>query len=281
MNTAFHTQRNVLFAYKQKEPCPPLPDVFMQHCYEIHYFHRGQGTYWLNHQMIHVKTGTLLLMDGSIKEEDRMCTNFSDHCVSTRFLFDPAVTDMLHQALMINHPLKPFLELSHFHLHLSKHEMEEIESAMTRLNALYKQSTAVSQHRFLFNFLDLLMCICRLCEPALEKKLEATDKEKYVQQTIDFIEANYMENIRLEQIEAHLHVSKHHLTKIFREATGMTIFDYLYQTRINRAMLLFHRNKELSVTDVCYEVGFKNPAHFSRWFKKQTGMSPDRYRKTL
>jgi AraC-like DNA-binding protein len=130
-------------------------------------------------------------------------------------------------------------------------------------------------------FLDLLFRIYGYCQKPLEVKPQfPSSKEHHVQGIITFIEANFQEDIHLEEIERSLHLSKFYLVKIFKEVTGITIFTYLYQRRINQAKVLFLLDKQKSVTEICYEIGFKHPAHFSRIFKQLVGCTPEKYRKT-
>lgn len=73
-------------------------------------------------------------------------------------------------------------------------------------------------------------------------------------------------------------MSKYHLAKVFKEMTGVTIFKYLYQRRINQAKIEFLLSTA-SVTEICYQVGFNYPSHFTKVFKQLTGLTPEQYKR--
>jgi len=124
------------------------------------------------------------------------------------------------------------------------------------------------------------MFIYGQCERMLRAAVApVSERERSVRKIVSFIEHRYAEDITLDQLEKQVYLSKQYLSKIFREATGMTIFDYLQRRRINYAKLLFSLDPASSVTDVCYDVGFKNLSHFSRLFKEQEGVSPEQFKK--
>lgn len=61
--------------------------------------------------------------------------------------------------------------------------------------------------------------------------------------------------------------------------TGLSPINFLIKIRINIAMnLMAHFNYKIG--DIAYETGFYSPQHFSLTFKKMTGVSPHKYRKT-
>lgn len=62
-----------------------------------------------------------------------------------------------------------------------------------------------------------------------------------------------------------------------RAATGRTFMEYLHQCRLDQAQQLL-ATTELNVSQVAARVGFSTPQHFSRVFRKHTGLSPARYR---
>ena len=72
-------------------------------------------------------------------------------------------------------------------------------------------------------------------------------------------------------------MSAGHFSRSFREAYGETPYSYLMTRRIERAMTLLRRG-DLSVTDVCFEVGCSSLGTFSTRFTELVGESPSAYK---
>jgi AraC-like DNA-binding protein len=72
-------------------------------------------------------------------------------------------------------------------------------------------------------------------------------------------------------------MSSGHLSRQFRLAYGESPYSYLMTRRIERAMALLRRG-DLSVTEVCFEVGCSSLGTFSTRFTELVGMSPSTYR---
>ena len=72
-------------------------------------------------------------------------------------------------------------------------------------------------------------------------------------------------------------MSPGHFSRSFREAYGETPYSYLMTRRIERAMTLLRRG-DLSVTDVCFDVGCSSLGTFSTRFTELVGMSPSEYK---
>ena len=64
--------------------------------------------------------------------------------------------------------------------------------------------------------------------------------------------------------------------RVFRELVGLPPHRYLLRRRLERARILLQSG--MSVTDTCYEVGFHNPAHFTRSYRRHFGHLPSRVR---
>ncbi len=71
-------------------------------------------------------------------------------------------------------------------------------------------------------------------------------------------------------------MSGRHLAREFKRVYGETPYAYLMTRRIERAMTLLRRG-DVSVTEVCFEVGFSSLGTFSTRFTELVGMSPSRY----
>lgn len=72
-------------------------------------------------------------------------------------------------------------------------------------------------------------------------------------------------------------MSPGHFSRSFRTAFGETPYSYLMTRRIERAKALLRRG-DLSVTDVCFEVGCTSLGTFSTRFTELVGESPSAYR---
>lgn len=75
-------------------------------------------------------------------------------------------------------------------------------------------------------------------------------------------------------------ISHSHLCKIFQKQQGYTVKQALINTRIDAAKRLLAESR-LSVGDVAYSVGFSDPIHFMKTFKRCTGMTAGAYRNTF
>lgn len=72
-------------------------------------------------------------------------------------------------------------------------------------------------------------------------------------------------------------MSAGHLSRRFRTAYGESPYSYLMTRRIERAMALIRRG-DISITDICFSVGFSSLDTFSTRFSELVGLSPSRYR---
>src|SRR5512147_699242 len=94
----------------------------------------------------------------------------------------------------------------------------------------------------------------------------------------DRIDREYAQPLDVEALARGAHMSAGHLSREFRLAYGESPYGYLMTRRIERAMALL-RCGELSVTEVCFEVGCSSLGTFSTRFTELVGMPPSAYRR--
>jgi AraC-like DNA-binding protein len=95
----------------------------------------------------------------------------------------------------------------------------------------------------------------------------------------DRIDREYAQPLDVEALARDAHMSAGHLSREFRLAYGESPYSYLMTRRIERAMALLRRG-DLSVTEVCFEVGCSSLGTFSTRFRELVGMPPSTYRRT-
>jgi len=96
----------------------------------------------------------------------------------------------------------------------------------------------------------------------------------------DRIDREYAQPLDVEALARGVHMSAGHLSREFKRAYGEPPYSYLMTRRIERAMALLRRG-DLSVTDVCFEVGCSSLGTFSTRFTELVGVSPSAYREQV
>ena len=96
----------------------------------------------------------------------------------------------------------------------------------------------------------------------------------------DRIDREYAQPLDVEALARGAHMSAGHLSREFRLAYGESPYSYLMTRRIERAMALL-RKGDLSVTDVCFEVGCQSLGTFSTRFAELVGVPPSVYRREV
>ncbi|WP_329169231.1 helix-turn-helix transcriptional regulator [Streptomyces sp. NBC_01685] len=94
----------------------------------------------------------------------------------------------------------------------------------------------------------------------------------------DRMDREYAQPLDVEALARGVNMSAGHLSRQFRLAYGESPYGYLMTRRIERAMTLLRRG-DLSVTEVCFEVGCASLGTFSTRFTELVGMPPSTYRR--
>ena len=94
----------------------------------------------------------------------------------------------------------------------------------------------------------------------------------------DRIDREYAQPLDVEALARGVNLSAGHLSREFRRAYGEPPYTYLMTRRIERAMALLRRG-DLSVTEVCFEVGCQSLGTFSTRFTELVGVPPSVYRR--
>lgn len=94
----------------------------------------------------------------------------------------------------------------------------------------------------------------------------------------DRMDREYARPLDVEALASGVGMSAGHLSRQFKRAYGESPYSYLMTRRIERAMTLLRRG-ELSVTEVCFEVGFSSLGTFSTRFSELVGVPPSDYRR--
>ncbi|MCQ2422910.1 MAG: AraC family transcriptional regulator [Lachnospiraceae bacterium] len=104
-----------------------------------------------------------------------------------------------------------------------------------------------------------------------------TEYVEKLNNVITYINSNYTEEITLEKASSIAGFSKFHFSRLFKQFTGQSYYNYLNQRRVKAAEALL-LNPHLSVTDVAMQSGFTSIATFNRVFRQIKDCTPSEYK---
>ncbi|MCR5776122.1 MAG: AraC family transcriptional regulator [Lachnospiraceae bacterium] len=101
---------------------------------------------------------------------------------------------------------------------------------------------------------------------------------KYVRTIIKYIQLKYSEHIKVDDIAKSFNLNRSYLSRLFHEATGSTIQEYIMSYRIKAATDLL-KNTDNTISYIASAVGYTDVFTFSKAFKKRIGKTPTEFRK--
>lgn len=147
-----------------------------------------------------------------------------------------------------------------------------------------KKNAPVGGEQLIKSYIEqLLIYLIRLGNEATEKALPVAAEEgkaKIVDAVISYLKDNIKNPVTLDSVVENIRFSKTYLKEIFRKVTGTTIMKYLTALRIDRAKELLSEGG-LTVSEISILCGYQSVHYFSNAFKKETGMTPTEYVKTV
>ncbi|MCR5106595.1 MAG: AraC family transcriptional regulator [Lachnospiraceae bacterium] len=122
----------------------------------------------------------------------------------------------------------------------------------------------------------------KICDYMIENSAEKRDEPSdssllYVKNVISFIRLKYSEPVNVKNIAFVLGLNRSYLTRLFKQATGYSIQEYLITYRMKIAFKMLS-DGNLSINEIASSVGYGDTFTFSKAFKRHFGKSPSECR---
>ncbi len=99
-----------------------------------------------------------------------------------------------------------------------------------------------------------------------------------INEVLSFIDNNITFGVNETDVAEHSHLSISYFSKLFHDHVGMSFQEYICSSRIELAKRQLLSNRQLSISNIAYDLGYKDVSYFSRQFKKHTGCTPSAFR---
>lgn len=148
---------------------------------------------------------------------------------------------------------------------------EEIDRLFSKIAEASAERTFFRSAMLHSYFLQLLIMLY------VKRPARSPAKNQVITDIMDYINDHLREDISIDDICLHLHISKYYACHLFKKITDMTIMQYILQRRLSIAKMLLH-STELPVSEIAMQLGFSNFSVFSRTFKEYELKTPTQYR---
>lgn len=119
----------------------------------------------------------------------------------------------------------------------------------------------------------LIEMVKRLDVGEAETSEDPSSKEHLFRTSLAYIEENlYDHELSLDKVASHIYVSRCHYSRMFQRYLGRGFKEYVIDKRMKKANALLRQG--LTVTEVCFTVGYSDLTHFARVFKRKYGVNP-------
>ncbi|MGE6226547.1 helix-turn-helix transcriptional regulator [Paenibacillus chitinolyticus] len=99
------------------------------------------------------------------------------------------------------------------------------------------------------------------------------DHNEVIERALIHIEGHLQQSLTVESVASTFNMSKYYFHRLFSAVMSCSLNQYILSRRLN-ASLTFIQNKNRSLTDIAYQLGFGTQASFTRAFKRQYGVAP-------
>ena len=242
---------------------------FVFHChpmFEIYYFLSGQTCYLVEGKKYQLTPHSLLLLPpncfhGAHVDGKEEYGRFSLH-------FSPNILHVENRHLLLStfHQGKPELDI--FYEDLEKYDLfpfiQNVIDSAHMPEELLDTSLSIAIQALLARILFVSHCT-KISHP--QERLSDSLSE-----LIQYLNRSLTENITLDALSAKFFISKHHMNKLFRKATGTTIGEYVIYKRVTLAQNLIMEGA--STAQAGLSAGFGDYSSFYRAYRRITGHSP-------
>lgn len=259
---------NILFSYNKIVGKRKYTDTHIHDTNELYYLIDGQTKYFIGDEIFSVEKNDFVFIPAGMfhKTDSEKCLN-NERIV---LHFNDDILGEEAKKLLGKLSKQKVFSVKETKLHLLTELLSQIEKE-TDKNDDYSDIIKKS------DTLNLLAFILRFKKETSPKELTNTDLT--INKITKYISSNFSEDITLSTLSQTFNISESHLSRKFKEISGIGISEYITYVRITYAQKLL-KEKKLPMTQIALKCGFNDSNYFSTVFKRIKGITPLKYAKT-
>lgn len=255
----------ILFMHNKIAPKMKGVHVHTQH--EVYYLAKGKTKYLIDDEIYPVESGNVVFIpkghyhmtdSGECTDVERYLCAFDDSLFTDDTVI---ILDELMKRRLIDIPIN---------------RVEGLEELFRGLERSAVMDGALGEAVRRIHVLGILSYICRHKKEYTPKLSES---DAIIHSVSEYISANYREELSLHSLSLRFSISESHLSRKFKEVSGMGLSEYITLIRIMNAERIL-TSLDASITSVASQCGFSDSNYFSTVFKKIKGVTPLKFAKS-
>ena len=251
--------------------------------FEIALFKKGRGTYRCNNAELDFQEGDIFVFSTN---EEHFISNIDEPMLVMNLHFEPQYIYSPMQPTQDHSFLKIFFDRSEqFCNRLPRHHAatDQILRAFGELEDEFIKKSENHDLMIRIKLLSMLVLMSRelgYTNTQTHKRLSQTKCSEELVSVMNYVNCNFDSEISLERLSQVGNISPNYLCTVFKQLTGMTIWEYVLIRRIDEAKRLLRESNE-SILNIQLMCGFRTSSNFNKAFKKLVGMTPSEYKKQI
>ncbi len=245
----------------------------------LFYIHGGSAELQIKDETYSLEEGTLVLFSSGIPYEfrhvralDTIILNFdyTDDYAGCEKPLVPVEADKFNPSRLLAAPL--FEDCDVLNRPLVIRNMQRMEELLYQMDDTHRKGPIFYREWNSGALKSALVEILRCYQNNREVSMEFLDRIRQL------VQENLSERLTARMISDMLGYHENHINRLMRNATGMTLYQYIIDRRLSLAKILLMEGS-LTIAEIAEKTGFEHVCNFSSCFKSKTGMSPSEFRR--
>lgn len=245
-----------------------MRSVHVHPWHELYYLEKGRTRYLIGDEIYPVEEGNLVFIP---KGNYHMTDNGDCEYIERSLLsFDDDLFDADTQILLGELSSQRLISIP----------VGRVEGLKGHFAALERAMSSDSPLRGATMKALTLVILSYVCRHKREFTPRVSESDRIVHDVSEYVSSHYGEDISLSSLSRKFSVSESHLSRKFKDVSGMGLNEYITLVRIMNAERLL-REGGVTITSVSEQCGFNDSNYFSTVFKRIKGITPLKYAKSL